>query len=45
MSGVKIRQKTALKGQRGSRNGQEGWPTPQNRASWSTHLQIKIIFI
>ena len=33
MSGV---EKTALEGQRGGRRGQEGWPTPPYRASWST---------
>ena len=33
MSGVEIRQLAALKGQRGSRRGQEGWPTPLSRAS------------
>ena len=33
MSGVKIRQRAALKGQRGSRNGKEVWPAPQYRAA------------
>ena len=38
MSGVEIRQRAALKGQRGGRKGQEGQPTPLYRASWSTEL-------
>ena len=36
MSGVEIRQRAGSEGQRGSRRGQEGWPTPLHRASWST---------
>ena len=36
MSGIEIRQRTASEGQRGSRRGQEGQPTPLYRASWST---------
>ena len=43
MSGVEIRQKAALegqrggrRGQRGGRRGQEGQPAPLYRASWST---------
>ena len=36
MSGVEIRQKAASEGQRGGRKGQEGWPSPLHRASWST---------
>ena len=38
MSGVKIRQRAASDGQRGSRKGQEVWPAPLHRAtcSWST---------
>ena len=38
MSGVETSQWAALKRQRGGTNGQEGWPTPLNRASWSTVL-------
>ena len=36
MSGVEIRQRAASEGQRGGRRGQEGWPAPLYRASWST---------
>ena len=36
MSGVEIRQRAASEGQRGGRRGQEGWPNPLYRASWST---------
>ena len=36
MSGVGIRQRAAKEGQMGSRRGQEGWPAPPYRASWST---------
>ena len=36
MSGVEIRQRAAYKGQRGGKRGQERWPTPPYRASWST---------
>ena len=38
MSENEIRQKVAEEGQRGSRKGQEGRPTPPYRASWSTDL-------
>ena len=38
MSGVEIRQRAASEGQRGGRGGQEGWPAPLYRASWSTDL-------
>ena len=38
MSGVEIRQRAASEGQRGGRRGQEGWPAPLHRASWSTDL-------
>ena len=40
MSGVEIRQRAALKGQRGGKNGQEEQPTPQYRASWSIDTAI-----
>ena len=36
MSGVEIRQRVALKGQRGGRKRQEGQPAPLYKASWST---------
>ena len=36
MSGVEIRQRAASEGQSGGRRGQEGWPAPLHRASWST---------
>ena len=36
MSGVQIGQRAASEGQRGSRRGQEGQPSPLYRASWST---------
>ena len=39
MSGVEIRQRTALKGQRGRREGQEGRPIPLYRASWRNGLE------
>ena len=42
MSGVEISQKSALKGQRGGRNGQEGQPTPLYKASWSTDFFMLI---
>ena len=38
MSEVEKRQRAALEGQGGGRTGQEGWPTPPYRASWSTAL-------
>ena len=38
MSGVEIRQKAATEGQRGSRRGQEEWPTPLYRDSWSPEI-------
>ena len=40
MSGVKIRQRAVLKGERGSRKGQEGRPASLYRASWSTVGEI-----
>ena len=36
MFGVEIRQRAVSEGQRDGRRGQEGWPTPPHRASWST---------
>ena len=36
MSGVEKWQRAASEGQRGSRRGQEGQPTPLYRASWSS---------
>ena len=39
MSGVEIRQSATEKG-RGVARGQEGWPTPLYRASWSTVISI-----
>ena len=36
MSEIEIRQRAASEGQRGGRRGQEGWPSPLYRASWST---------
>ena len=36
MSRGEIRQRAASEGQRGGRRGQEGWPVPLYRASWST---------
>ena len=36
MSGFEIRQRAASEGQRGDWRGQEGWPAPLYRASWST---------
>ena len=47
MSGVEIRQRAASEGQRVGRRGQEGWPAPLFRASWSTvsYMSIKISYI
>ena len=36
MCRVEIRQRAASEGQRSTRRGQEGQPTPLFRASWST---------
>ena len=38
MFGLEISQWAALKRQMGGRNGQEGWPAPLSRTSWSTVL-------
>ena len=40
MTEVEIRQRAALKGQRGGRRGQEGWPAPPYRANWRLLLYI-----
>ena len=42
MSGVEIRQRAASEGQKRGRRGQEWWPTPLHRASWSTGFPGKI---
>ena len=44
MSEDEIRQRAALEGQRGGRRGQEGWPIPPYRASWSTE-DYKILYM
>ena len=41
MSGVEIRQLAASEGQSSGRRGQEGWPTPLYRTSWSTGMNTK----
>ena len=45
MSGVEIRQNADSEGQRGGRKGQEEWPTPLYRASWSTDIMYGFLSI
>ena len=45
MSGDEIRQRAALKGQRGGRKGQEGWPVPPLRIGLAGALDKKQVLI
>ena len=45
MSGVEIRQRATLEGQRSSSRGQEGQPTPPYRVNWSTEKKSKTFYL